>query len=130
MTRRRVVGGERGGQPALGPVGRRLGQRAGGDERHTRSLARGRERREQARGTGADDDEIAGRRAHGRYGTGVSPTWFRHDAGLAHDIPGHPERPARIVALESEMVRNGWFGWEREDAPRATRDQLSRVHPL
>jgi acetoin utilization deacetylase AcuC-like enzyme len=60
----------------------------------------------------------------------VSPTWFRHDAGLAHDIPGHPERPARIVALEREMVRNGWFGWEREDAPRATRDQLARVHPL
>ena len=28
------------------------------------------------------------------------------------------------------MVRNGWFGWEREDAPRATRDHLSRVHPL
>jgi acetoin utilization deacetylase AcuC-like enzyme len=60
----------------------------------------------------------------------VSPTWFRHDAGLAHDIPGHPERPARITTLEAEMVRNGWFGWEREDAPRATRDQLSRVHPL
>jgi acetoin utilization deacetylase AcuC-like enzyme len=59
----------------------------------------------------------------------VSPSWFRHDAGLAHDIPGHPERPARIVALEAEMLRNGWFGWERVDAPRATRDQLSRVHP-
>ncbi len=57
------------------------------------------------------------------------PPWFRHDAGLAHDIPGHPERPARIVALEAEMERNGWFGWEREEAPRATRDELSRVHP-
>jgi acetoin utilization deacetylase AcuC-like enzyme len=57
------------------------------------------------------------------------PRWFRHDAGLAHDIPGHPERPARIVALEAEMERNGWFGWEREEAPRATRDELSRVHP-
>src|SRR5918996_961499 len=58
------------------------------------------------------------------------PPWFRHDAGLAHDIPGHPERPARIVALEAEMERHGWFGWERLDSPRATRDQLSRVHPL
>ena len=28
------------------------------------------------------------------------------------------------------MERHGWFGWEREEAPRATRDQLSRVHPL
>ena len=58
------------------------------------------------------------------------PSWFRHDAGLAHDVPGHPERPARIVALEAEMERHGWFGWERVEAPRVTRDQLSRVHPL
>ncbi len=58
------------------------------------------------------------------------PQWFRHDAGLAHDIPGHPERPARIVALEAELERNGWFGWERVEAPRATRDQLARVHTL
>jgi acetoin utilization deacetylase AcuC-like enzyme len=34
------------------------------------------------------------------------------------------------VALEAEMERHGWFGWERVEAPRATRDQLSRVHPL
>jgi acetoin utilization deacetylase AcuC-like enzyme len=58
------------------------------------------------------------------------PPWFCHDAGLAHDVPGHPERPARIVALEAEMERHGWFGWEPVEAPRATRDQLSRVHPL
>jgi acetoin utilization deacetylase AcuC-like enzyme len=45
-------------------------------------------------------------------------------------VPGHPERPARIVALEAEMERHGWFGWERVEAPRATRDQLSRVHAL
>ena len=47
---------------------------------------------------------------------------------MAHDIPGHPERPARIVALEAEMERHAWFGWERVEAPRATRDQLLRVH--
>ena len=28
------------------------------------------------------------------------------------------------------MQRHGWFGWEPVDAPRATRDQLSRVHSL
>jgi len=66
---------------------------------------------------------------HCGYGTGVPP-WFRHDAGLAHDLPGHPERPARILALDAEMERNGWFGWERVEAPRATRDELSRVHSL
>ena len=29
---------------------------------------------------------------------------------MAHDVPGHPERPARIRALEGEMSANGWFG--------------------
>jgi acetoin utilization deacetylase AcuC-like enzyme len=58
-----------------------------------------------------------------------TPLWFRHDAGLAHEIPGHPERPARIVALEAEMERHDWFGWERVAAPRATAEQLLRVHP-
>ncbi|MET0817409.1 MAG: histone deacetylase [Solirubrobacteraceae bacterium] len=57
------------------------------------------------------------------------PPWLRHDAVLAHDIPGHPERPARIIALEAEMARHDWFGWERVDAPRATREQLELVHP-
>ena len=59
----------------------------------------------------------------------MRPPWFHHDAGLAHDIPGHPERPARIVVLEAEMERNDWFGWERVEAPRATAEQLERVHP-
>ena len=129
MQRGGVVLGERGGEPALGPVGRRLGERARGDERDARAGPRGRERGEQPCRPGSDHHEIARRLLHGRYGTGVPP-WFRHDAGLAHDIPGHPERPARIVALEAEMERHDWFGWERIAAPRATRDQLSRVHPL
>ena len=124
-----VVHRQRRGEAALGPVGGGLRQRAGGDERDPRAGPGGRERREQARRPGADHDEIARRLLHGGYGTGVPP-WFRHDAGLAHDIPGHPERPARIVALEAEMERHDWFGWERVEAPRATRDQLSRVHPL
>jgi acetoin utilization deacetylase AcuC-like enzyme len=57
------------------------------------------------------------------------PIWLRHDAHLAHDVPGHPERPARIPALEAEMARHDWFGWEVAEAPRATREQLERVHP-
>jgi len=47
---------------------------------------------------------------------------------LAHDVPGHPERPARIVALEAEMERHGWFGWSVVEAPAATRAQLEAVH--
>ena len=33
--------------------------------------------------------------------------WLRHDDVFAHDVPGHPERPARIRALEAEMSAHG-----------------------
>jgi len=46
-----------------------------------------------------------------------------------HDIPGHPERPERIRALEHEMARHSWFGASVTEAPRATRDLLGAVHP-
>jgi acetoin utilization deacetylase AcuC-like enzyme len=59
----------------------------------------------------------------------VPPIWLRHDASLAHDIPGHPERPARIVGLERAAAAAGWFGWDVVEAPEATREQLERVHP-
>ncbi len=55
--------------------------------------------------------------------------WFRHDASLGHDIPGHPERPERIRALEAEMSRHGWFGAQVLDAPRVERELLHAVHP-
>jgi acetoin utilization deacetylase AcuC-like enzyme len=54
--------------------------------------------------------------------------WLRHDACLLHDVPGHPERPARIRALEGEMSAHGWFGCERREAPEAARGQLEAVH--
>jgi acetoin utilization deacetylase AcuC-like enzyme len=59
----------------------------------------------------------------------VPPLWFRHDASLAHDIPGHPERPERIVALETEMRRHDWFGSEVLEAPEVDRELLHTVHP-
>jgi acetoin utilization deacetylase AcuC-like enzyme len=62
------------------------------------------------------------------YGIGVTAPWFRHDASLAHDVPGHPERPGRLRALEAEMARHDWFGCTRVEAPRATREQLLAVH--
>jgi acetoin utilization deacetylase AcuC-like enzyme len=55
--------------------------------------------------------------------------WLRHDAVLAHDIPGHPERPARIRALEAEMSAHDWFGCVRVLAPEVSRDDLLLVHP-
>src|SRR4051812_47557623 len=48
---------------------------------------------------------------------------------MAHDVPGHPERPARIRALEGEMSANGWFGSAVAEAPAAERELLHLVHP-
>src|SRR4051794_26654933 len=55
--------------------------------------------------------------------------WLRHDDVFAHDVPGHPERPARIRALEAEMSAHGWFGAVREQAPEVARSVLELVHP-
>jgi acetoin utilization deacetylase AcuC-like enzyme len=64
------------------------------------------------------------------YGIGVAaPIWFHHPASLAHDVPNHPERPARLIGLERAMDANDWFGWERVLSPAASREQLERVHP-
>ena len=43
-------------------------------------------------------------------------------------IPGHPERPERLVGLERAMAAHDWFGWERERSPAASREQLLAVH--
>jgi acetoin utilization deacetylase AcuC-like enzyme len=59
----------------------------------------------------------------------VDTVWLRHESSLGHDIPGHPERPDRIRALESAMGRNGWFGASLVEAPAAGREQLEAVHP-
>jgi acetoin utilization deacetylase AcuC-like enzyme len=56
------------------------------------------------------------------------PIWLRHQTSFAHDIPGHPERPERLVALEAAMSAHDWFGWERVEAPEVTRSQLLAVH--
>jgi acetoin utilization deacetylase AcuC-like enzyme len=59
----------------------------------------------------------------------VPPLWLRHDASLQHDIPGHPERPDRIRALEAEMTRHAWFGAALREAPAVDRDFLETIHP-
>ena len=55
--------------------------------------------------------------------------WLRHDDIFAHDVPGHPERPARIRALEAEMSAHDWFGVARLSAPEASFEALALVHP-
>ena len=67
---RRVVGGERGREPALGPVRRGLGQRAGGDQGDVGALARGGQRGVEPGGAGAHDDEVGP--VHGEVARTVS----------------------------------------------------------
>jgi acetoin utilization deacetylase AcuC-like enzyme len=59
----------------------------------------------------------------------VPALWLRHDSSFAYDIPGHPERPERIRALEAAMARHDWFGAELLEAPVVDRDLLETVHP-
>jgi acetoin utilization deacetylase AcuC-like enzyme len=59
----------------------------------------------------------------------VDTLWLRHESSLGHNIPGHPERPDRIRALESAMAREAWFGASLLDAPEVARELLEAVHP-
>jgi acetoin utilization deacetylase AcuC-like enzyme len=58
---------------------------------------------------------------------------YMHPSSLEHDPgPGHPESPARMRAimaiLEREERKGALVGIERREPPRASREQLERVH--
>jgi len=57
------------------------------------------------------------------------PVYLSHPASLEHDTGAHPERAARIVAIERELARHDWLGMERLEAPRVARETLTAVHP-
>jgi acetoin utilization deacetylase AcuC-like enzyme len=46
----------------------------------------------------------------------------------ARDAREHPERPARITAIESSLAERGWLGYEVRQAPPASREMLVAVH--
>lgn len=56
--------------------------------------------------------------------------FISHPDCLLHDMgPYHPERPARLKAIEEELAASGLMGrLERHVAPLATFEQLRRVH--
>src|SRR5215210_1523159 len=54
--------------------------------------------------------------------------YFSHPASPRHDTGDHPERAARITAIERELERRDWLGYERREAPAATREALTAVH--
>jgi acetoin utilization deacetylase AcuC-like enzyme len=59
--------------------------------------------------------------------------YFSHPACLEHDprqgLPGHPEQPERLRAIEAALSERDWLGWERREAPRAGEEELTLVHP-
>ena len=55
---------------------------------------------------------------------------YSHPACAAHDTgPGHPERPSRLAAVLEALGTDAFAGLERREAPRATREQIERIHP-
>jgi acetoin utilization deacetylase AcuC-like enzyme len=58
------------------------------------------------------------------------PVLFSHPSSLEHDTGfGHPERVERMHAVDAELQRRDWLGYERRQAPAATLEQLQAVHP-
>ncbi len=61
-----------------------------------------------------------------------SVLYFSHPACLDHDpatvMPGHPERPERLRAVERALAERDWLGWERREAPLASEVELELVH--
>jgi acetoin utilization deacetylase AcuC-like enzyme len=54
--------------------------------------------------------------------------YFRHQSSVEHETGAHPENKARIPAIENELERRGWLGWERREAPPVEPAQLERIH--
>ena len=60
----------------------------------------------------------------------MQTAFITHPACLKHDMGGgHPESPARLHAIEDQLIATGLYPLlQHHDAPRASREQLARVH--
>jgi acetoin utilization deacetylase AcuC-like enzyme len=58
--------------------------------------------------------------------------YFSDPSSLDHDprdlMPGHPESPPRLAAIERRLEAEKWLGWERRAAPAASSAELELVH--
>jgi acetoin utilization deacetylase AcuC-like enzyme len=54
---------------------------------------------------------------------------LRHEASQGHDTGAHPERIARIVAVERALAARDWLGCEVRDSPAVEDAALHAVHP-
>jgi len=58
--------------------------------------------------------------------------YLSHPSSLEHDprelIPGHPDVPERLVAIEALLGAEDWLGWERRASPAASERELELIH--
>ncbi len=58
--------------------------------------------------------------------------YLSHPSSLEHDprahMPGHPDTPERLVAIERSLEPLDWLGWERREAPPAAERELELIH--
>src|SRR3954465_11743044 len=52
-----------------------------------------------------------------------------HESSLRHATGPHPERAARVVAIERGLGARGGLGWERRSSPAVDMEALLAVHP-
>ncbi|NCN88100.1 MAG: histone deacetylase family protein [Gallionella sp.] len=60
----------------------------------------------------------------------MQTAYISHPLCLKHDMgTHHPECPARLHAIEDQLIASGLFGYlQHHQAPEASREQLLRVH--
>jgi acetoin utilization deacetylase AcuC-like enzyme len=58
-----------------------------------------------------------------------APVWLEHPSSLRHETGGHPERAARLSAVERELSARDWLGFERVVSEPVDRGTLEAVHP-
>ncbi len=59
----------------------------------------------------------------------MTSVFLSHPSSLEHETGAHPEQPARITAIERELSRRDWLGFQRRSAPPVDREALRAVHP-
>jgi acetoin utilization deacetylase AcuC-like enzyme len=57
-----------------------------------------------------------------------APVFVSNPSSLEHDTGGHPEQPARIVAIENELSERGWLGFSRVQSHEVSMEDLTAVH--
>jgi acetoin utilization deacetylase AcuC-like enzyme len=58
-----------------------------------------------------------------------APVFLSHQSSLEHDTGGHPEQPARIVAIERALAEREWLGFRRVSSDPVSMSTLTAVHP-